>query len=212
MGKTHGLSGIVVGLAVGAALDTSPAVCGVLATATAVGAYVPDIDHPGSTISRSLGPITGLLSWLARGLSKRVYAATKGPRDEDCEGSHRHLLHSVAFSVLLGAAVGAGVLAGTGAQGWALLIGGGLALGCVTHIVGDALTLSGVSGFLWPIPIAGETFYEVRLPRGLRFRTGGVVETYLVAPALLVAAVLLVPGVWPLVAPLAGGLWLAVVG
>lgn len=101
-----------------------------------------------------------------------VYAATKGPRDEDCEGGHRHLVHSVMFSVLLGAAVGAGVLAWSGSRHWALLAGGGIALGCVTHIVGDALTLSGVSGFLWPIPIAGETFYEVRTPRWMRFRTG----------------------------------------
>lgn len=199
LGRTHGLSGIVVGLAVGAAVDASPITCVALAGVTMVGAYVPDIDHPGSTISRSLGPLTGLLSWLARTLSKRVYAATKGHADEDCEGSHRHLLHSVVFSVLLGAAVWAGVSVWW--PQWALLAGGGLALGCVTHICGDALTLSGVSGFLWPIPIRGETFYEVRTPRWMRFRTGGVVESCLVAPALLVAAVLLTPGVWPLVAP-----------
>lgn len=119
-------------------------------------------------------------------------------------------MHSVVFSVLLGAAVGAGVLAWSGSGHWALLAGGGIALGCVTHIVGDALTLSGVSGFLWPIPIAGETFYEVRTPRWMRFRTGGVAEKLLIAPALLVAAILLAPGVWRVAAPVMADVWGAV--
>jgi hypothetical protein len=47
---------------------------------------------------------------------------------------------------------------------------------------------------LWPLPIRGETWYEIRLPRHLRFRTGGWVENLLIAPALIVGGVLLLPG------------------
>jgi len=72
-------------------------------------------------------------------------------------------------------------------------LGIAVAAGCLTHCLGDALTLSGCP-FLWPLPIAGETWYEIRPPRPLRFRTGGAVETRLVFPAFVVAGVLLLPG------------------
>jgi hypothetical protein len=49
-----------------------------------------------------------------------------------------------------------------------------------------------------PIPIAGETWYEIRPPKLLRFRTGKKVENRLVFPIFVVLAVLLVPGVWQL--------------
>lgn len=78
-----------------------------------------------------------------------------------------------------------GILAGTGP-----VLGIAVAAGCVTHCLGDAVTLSGCP-FLWPIPIAGETWYELRPPRVLRFRTGGVVEKAAVFPAFVVIAALL---------------------
>lgn len=79
-----------------------------------------------------------------------------------------------------------GILAGTGPA-----LGIAVALGCVTHCLGDAVTLSGCP-FLWPIPIAGETWFEIRPPQPLRFRTGGAFETRGVFPAFVVIAVLLV--------------------
>lgn len=78
-----------------------------------------------------------------------------------------------------------GTVTGTGP-----LLGIAVALGCVTHCLGDAVTLSGCP-FLWPLPIAGETWFEVRPPRALRFRTGGAVEKAAVFPAFVVIAVLL---------------------
>lgn len=45
-------------------------------------------------------------------------------------------------------------------SGW---IGVAVAAGCVTHCLGDALTESGCP-FLFPVPIAGETWYEIRRP------------------------------------------------
>lgn len=72
-------------------------------------------------------------------------------------------------------------------------LGIAVALGCVTHCLGDAATLSGCP-FLWPLPIAGETWYEIRPPRALRFRTGGAVEKAAVFPIFVVIAALLVLG------------------
>lgn len=76
-------------------------------------------------------------------------------------------------------------------------LGIAVAVGCFTHCLGDALTESGCP-FLFPIPIAGETWYELRPPKPLRLRTGKRVEKLLVFPVFLILAVLLVPGVWQL--------------
>ncbi|PXY37204.1 hypothetical protein BAY59_01070 [Prauserella coralliicola] len=75
------------------------------------------------------------------------------------------------------------------------LLGVAVALGCFTHCLGDALTESGCP-FLFPLPIAGETWYELRPPSWLRFRTGKGFENGFVFPAFAVLAVLLIPGVW----------------
>jgi membrane-bound metal-dependent hydrolase YbcI (DUF457 family) len=70
--------------------------------------------------------------------------------------------------------------------------------GCFVHCLGDAVTLSGCP-FLFPLRIRGETWFEIRPPRVLRFRTGGVVEHRVVFPVFVVIAFLLVFQV-PLVA------------
>ncbi|PRX50359.1 LexA-binding, inner membrane-associated putative hydrolase [Prauserella shujinwangii] len=82
------------------------------------------------------------------------------------------------------------------------LLGIAVAAGCVTHCLGDALTESGCP-FLFPLPIAGETWYELRPPSWLRFRTGKGVENGLVFPVFTVLGVVLVPGVWPALVALA---------
>jgi membrane-bound metal-dependent hydrolase YbcI (DUF457 family) len=239
MGRSHALTGWCAGLALAPLVGLST-MAEVLPFATAAAGYalVPDLDHPGASASRFLGPLTGLLSRLLRACSRVLYAVTKGRRDEDCAGTHRHLTHTVVFALVLGwAAAGVSRLGGgwavggviafglllgadvlgdwllvvAGAAGVATAVGGGLddaltastgwvgvavALGCVVHCVGDALTRSGCP-LLWPVPILGETWYEIRPPRWLRFRTGGRVEQLLVFPAVALAAVLLMPGVWP---------------
>lgn len=77
-------------------------------------------------------------------------------------------------------------------SGW---LGIAVAAGCVTHCLGDALTEHGCP-FLFPLPIAGETWYEIRPPSFLRFRTGKRVENLVVFPLFVVLGVLLVPGMW----------------
>jgi LexA-binding, inner membrane-associated putative hydrolase len=75
------------------------------------------------------------------------------------------------------------------------ILGIAVAVGCFTHCLGDALTESGCP-FLFPIPIAGETWYELRPPKPLRLRTGKKVERLVVFPVFVVAGVLLIPGAW----------------
>ncbi|MFD9962976.1 metal-dependent hydrolase [Amycolatopsis sp. NPDC058986] len=240
MGRTHALTGWCAGLALAPAVGAGSLHQAVVFGATTAGfALLPDLDHPGARASRLLGWLTGLISWLLRWVSAATYALTKGPRDENVTGKHRHLSHTVLFAAGLGAATAAGTSAGgswavfgvvvlglllaEGALGdWLLPVSGAavawwvwtappdhaaqlqeisgwlgfaVAAGCITHCLGDALTESGCP-FLFPLPIAGETWYEIRPPRPLRFRTGKKVEKRLIFPVFVVLAVLLVPGVW----------------
>lgn len=98
--------------------------------------------------------------------------------------------------LLVGAAPLAWALLGGGdvlspVRGW---IGLAVALGCVVHILGDALTRAGVP-FLWPLPICGQRWFRVGSPRCVRFAAGGEAERLLVFPAFVLLGVLLVPGV-----------------
>lgn len=208
----------------------------VFAVVTAGMALVPDLDCGSATASRLLGPITGVISRVLRCMSRNLYALTKGPRDEDWTGEHRHATHTVLFAGFLGLLVwigtslpagrwvtlgvlAFGVLLAQAALGdWIALVGGvgalalavngftaaldgtrpwlwiAVILGCVIHCLGDALTLSGCP-FLFPIPIRGETWFELGTPHALRFRTGGEVEQRFVFPVFAVLGVLLLPGV-----------------
>lgn len=226
---------------------TQPAEMILFAAVTAGFALLPDLDCDSSRASLLLGWFSGWISDKLKALSAWTYRHTKGPRDEDCKGTHRHLTHTVVFALVLGGLVTAGgawigpwfvfavvvlgllltwdalgewVVVGAAVSGLVLFfstdltsaiaaIGGwvGIAvtLGCITHCLGDAMTLSGCP-FLWPIPMAGETWFEIRPPRMLRFRTGGKFEQYGVMPATLVGVFLLCPLVGPWVLGLLGDL------
>ncbi|WP_084215822.1 metal-dependent hydrolase [Pseudonocardia spinosispora] len=79
-------------------------------------------------------------------------------------------------------------------------LGTAIAVGMLVHSCGDALTSSGAP-LLAPVPIRRRTWYPVRLPRPLRFRTGGPVEGFILV-SLTVAVVGLalhtVPELWAL--------------
>lgn len=257
MGRSHALSGWVAGLAVAPMIGlTSVAEVVPFAAATAGYALLPDLDHPGAKASRLLGPITRIISGAVRAFSGILYNVTKGPRDEDSTGRHRHATHTVAAALLLGfLAATAGerggkwavlavavlglVLAADVLGDWVVIVAGGavawtvsnatlpdpaaealpgttaaealqagladigswigvaVAVGMFVHCLGDSLTRSGCP-WLWPLPIRGETWYEIRLPRALRFSTGSWVENLMIAPALMLAGVLLLPGAWPI--------------
>ncbi|MDN5749593.1 MAG: metal-dependent hydrolase [Pseudonocardia sp.] len=91
-----------------------------------------------------------------------------------------------------------------GTAGW---LGVAVTLGMVVHSVGDAVTSSGAP-LLWPLTIRRRRWYPVGSPRAVRFRTGGRVEAWVVAPALTVAtfvlAMLVVPGVAPVLQEMMG--------
>lgn len=238
LGRSHAVSGWCAGLLVASALGHTGAPSLPIAAVAAGAALLPDLDHPHSHASRFGGWVTALVSWCLRRCSMSLYGATKGPRDEDRTGGHRHLSHTAVFAVGAGGAVVAGAwlaqrhstlaaavvvaavaflavaLAAHVISGWVLpiaLVGGtawwlavpgdplvavaglapsvgaAVAAGCLAHDLGDALTHSGCP-ILWPIPICGETWYELRPPAVLRFTTGSGVERYLVFPLLFVGA------------------------
>ena len=54
-------------------------------------------------------------------------------------------------------------------------------IGCVAHFIGDAITEMGCP-MLWPVPIAGKTWYPVAPPKIMRMKTGGKVENMVVLP------------------------------
>jgi membrane-bound metal-dependent hydrolase YbcI (DUF457 family) len=179
-GRNHALSGLLAWLAVappaaeamGHPLALPVVAAGALVTAGA--AVLPDIDHPGSSASRTLGPVSQLTA-----LGVAAVA-----------GGHRQRTHSLAFVALAGGAAalaaaagpgGAGVIAGLGAAlavrligprpwrsglgplGVAVAVGWSVAtavpvgswlpaavvLGSLVHLLGDVVTAEGVP-LLWP--------------------------------------------------------------
>jgi membrane-bound metal-dependent hydrolase YbcI (DUF457 family) len=214
MGRTHALSGLVVGGAIGQFVwHLDPAHLAVGAAVTAGAAVLPDIDHPDASVARSFGFVTRAFAWLVEHLS----------------GGHRHGTHSLAgIAAFTGAAYAAGhyrqlpagkiglglllvLVLASGLR--ALKIGGhfadllaiaaaaamlysgfgvpgvpwAIAAGTATHLVGDMLTDEGVP-IAWPL-----SRYHVRLlPGPLAFTTGTRPERWIVSPLLVVALVWLV--------------------
>lgn len=116
LGKSHALSG-AVGWLVGAGLLTAvgvhlqPATVYAGAAVSAGMALLPDFDHPESTATRTLGPITRLIhtltGWAAVGAR---WVSCGHCRRSDWDGGHRGLTHTVAGAVMAGLAVLASVL------------------------------------------------------------------------------------------------------
>lgn len=201
MGRSHLVAGVIVGELVARAAGVATVDGQVmLAGLGAVGGLLPDIDCGSSTITRMLGPAGWLLSHAMRGFSHVLYRMTKGPRDEPGAGEHRHASHTLIFAVLVGAVLAAVCWPWAGSlpvSPW--LAGVALASGCTSHCVTDAFTVAGCP-FLFPLPIAGETWWEVRLLGPLSFHTGSAVERLFWRPLFVVAAVALIPGMLPLLA------------
>ncbi|WP_431728551.1 metal-dependent hydrolase [Verrucosispora sp. TAA-831] len=110
MGRSHALSGAVGWLAGCAGVEFAghpvPGYVVVSGAVVSAGwALVPDLDHPRSTASISLGPVTGVLSWLTAGLSRFVSRVTCSCCDGDADG-HRSLTHTALFAVMIGALFG----------------------------------------------------------------------------------------------------------
>ncbi|MEU5691191.1 metal-dependent hydrolase [Actinosynnema sp. NPDC020468] len=61
-------------------------------------------------------------------------------------------------------------------------------VGCFAHYLGDAITEQGCP-ILWPIPLAGRTWFPVAPPKIMRMQTGGTVELMIVGPLITILTV-----------------------
>ena len=109
MGPTHAASGAAAWLLTAPTLTAAvtthtmhPTQAFVGAAVCAGSALLPDIDLPSSTVSRSFGPATKILSYGVNGASKAFVTATSGSRDSLEHGGHRTLTHTGLFAVGLG--------------------------------------------------------------------------------------------------------------
>jgi len=206
LARDHALSGALAFTAAAPLLHVSGPALLAGAVFTAGAATAPDIDEPGSTISRTLGFFTEAVSWIVHRIS----------------GGHRKGTHSVlgaaAFTfaawlavthagslagkiilgVILGLILAAGVralrigghhgdvigLAGAAAAVYwhagLSLVPLCIALGAAAHIAGDELTHGGCP-LAWPV---SRRRYHL-LPRRLQITTGRFAEHWIVSTLLL---------------------------
>ncbi|MQA98361.1 MAG: metal-dependent hydrolase [Streptosporangiales bacterium] len=170
-------------------------------------ALLPDLDHPSSTIAQTYGPVTWGLSKLVNTVSGGHRKATHSLLFAGLMGVGAQLLANVnelalqiVLFLLVGLAlrgIGFGVprkrLTSAVLNAVATLIlliaftrtgvdyhwiGVAIALGCLVHLFGDALTEAGVPLF-WPLKA------KAGIPFG--FETDGPVERWVVTPLLVVA-------------------------
>lgn len=149
MGRNHALSAVPAGIAVAPLVGLGESLMAIPFTVTTVGtALLPDLDHPQASGARLLGPVGAVLSRALRRASAVVYARTKGPRDEDWNGKHRHLSHTFLFALGLG-----GVVAGLCAiTPWAMLPVYLLAVLLADDRLGKWAMLAGLAGAAVAIP------------------------------------------------------------
>jgi len=159
MGRSHLTSGALVGAIVVRAFGVDDMVAaGGLVAVTAIGSLLPDFDHDDAMLPRGFGWIGRLVAW--------------------CIGrafGHRAITHSLLGVALLTVALSLVRLV-TPLPWW---VSAGLVLGCLVHILGDCLTVTGCP-LLWPA--------KKRFKLGPGFTTGKVFETAVLCPLMTVAA------------------------
>ena len=182
MGRTHMTTGLTAGswlAAVGAVAGVPAALVAFAVPLCAWAALLPDLDHGRSTATLSVPPVTIPVSWVLR-------------RFVDHRGPTHTLRAAPAFGavVALPTAWIPGPLGGWSALWWFLVV----TLGCVTHIFGDARTLSGTPwrGRWRRVEVLGRVVYRTnggRLRIGQVFRTGSEYEEWRLHRVYLPAAV-----------------------
>ena len=208
LARDHALSGAVVFTAAAPLLHvTGPALlAGAVFTAGA--GTLPDIDEPGSAVSRTFGFLTGAFAWLVhkisgghrKGTHSLIGIAVFTTAAWAAVAADVHPAGKVVLGVLLGLVLATGLRALRigGHHGDALgLIGAAaavywhaglslvpwcIALGAAAHIAGDELTHGGCP-LAWPV---SQHHFHL-LPRPLQITTGRFAEHWIVS-ALLTAA------------------------
>lgn len=95
LGRSHILSGLIAGTAVAGVLDAPLPVRLLVIPVAGGAALLPDLDHRGSKIARSLGPVTRLLAAGVNSVSLAVYDGTATADDPDRNDGHRTFTHTV---------------------------------------------------------------------------------------------------------------------
>lgn len=184
MATGHFPSGAAAWLPIGSALGLSVPANLALAAAAAVAALLPDLDHEDAFLARAIPGGR----WLARAIGGMA-------------GGHRCGTHYLVAAIPVAWFAWFTVLTLSKLTPWpadsrqAAVVAAAVGVGYVAHILGDWLTLG-------KFPILGP--FSRRRSALRLFRTGGWIETLLVAPALGVAVVwqvwvLLDPTVMPYV-------------
>lgn len=185
LGKTHisfglGLGAIgITGFSTLTNITLSGAELGIFYSGVALGSLLPDIDEPNSLLGKKTLGISNLI--------KAIFG-------------HRGFTHSLSFITLLGILLLLLSLLGENFWNGIPLItklsksfGGvlelqninffeiGLLLGCIFHLMGDMMTLSGVPLLL---PFKAQNYHIT--PPFMRFRTGGIPDKLITAFSLAV--------------------------
>lgn len=132
MGSTHLIVGVSAGSWLAAGLAAVGVPVGVAALAIPVAAYaalLPDLDHPRSTATYSLGPITMLISFVLR-----LFVTHRG-------ATHDPLHGPVGFGSI---AALAGLVLPSRTAEWFWVWGLAVAVGVASHIWADARTIDGI--------------------------------------------------------------------
>lgn len=112
MGRGHATMGGALwlsGCAVATLLGDRPSVA-VFTVGTAVcagAAIAPDIDHPESTVSHSVGPLTRGIAWMIAKAGIVIHAHTRTRRDRPDLDGHRTITHTALWALLSGLLVAA---------------------------------------------------------------------------------------------------------
>ncbi|WP_236574556.1 metal-dependent hydrolase [Nocardiopsis sp. FR26] len=234
MGTTHACTGVLAGVVVAAVFGAHPSDLFISAAVGAGAALLPDLDSPESTVGRSLGPVSGAVSWALSGLSAVVFRASGTDRDRrsGVDGRHRALTHVLPSCFVFGVVAGvlslwplglglvAGGLAALGIStiwreiseatarearatatvlavllaGIAVWLPGGapwlvgitVAVGALTHVLGDWLTYSGVP-LTWPLVVGGQRWRRYRSPIPVATNPDSVAEAWVRRGSLIVA-------------------------
>lgn len=167
MGGTHLCTGFTVGawtVAAASAVGIPAPVALLAGPLVAYSALLPDLDHPRSTATYSLGPLTVALSWVLC-----LFVDHRGPTHTP-RGAAVFATVAAVGLVWLPAPVG----------GWSVLLWWvAVFLGCLTHVWGDARTTSGVpwGGHPWRAGM-GWRVAAGRLRVGRTFDTGSAHELW----------------------------------
>lgn len=207
MGRTHVLTGIAGGIGTTylVTMSVPSAIAGTILCAGA--ALVPDLDHKEATITRTFGPITKVLSFLVRkasgghrvGTHSFLGIALVGAMAQYGVVYRSELPAQIVLCTLMCLALG-GAIRMLRIPGWLddvapipVVIGlvcftdvpleivpPALMLGCAIHVMGDVVTKGGCP-LWWPL-----SHKRVKLAL---FKTNGVTERWIVAPALILVIV-----------------------